>query len=63
MSDKSPTAEQLHKIGDIKRRVDKIRDEWDRLDASGANADAQHRITETIEKLQQQLKELGGGEY
>lgn len=47
----------------IKQRLDDLRKEWERLDAHGSQPDKQNSITGSIDRLQQQLKELTGGAY
>jgi hypothetical protein len=47
----------------IKARLDDLREEWDRLDAHGAQSEKQNSITGAIENLQAQLKTLTGEDY
>lgn len=56
-------SEKNEQAAKIKSRIDDLRDEWDRLDAHGSQSERQNALSDSIERLQEQLKNLTGEEY
>lgn len=54
------TSEDARKL---RKQIDELRDEWERLDASGTQSEKQNQLTGSIERLQLRLHELTGEEY